>query len=109
MLARAGALIHPAVHEEAGLCIAEALTLGTPVVTLDHGGPSQIVGQYRETPTVLVSPGSPEVTARGIAAAIDRLLDDPPATRGSTVRGSTSFDTEVLRAYAMAASRPEPR
>jgi glycosyltransferase involved in cell wall biosynthesis len=109
MLARAGALIHPAVHEEAGLCIAEALTLGTPVVTLDHGGPSQIVGQYRGTPTALISPGSPEVTARSIAAAIDRLLDDPPATRGSTVRGSTSFDAEVLRAYAMAASRPEPR
>lgn len=109
MLARAGALIHPAVHEEAGLCIAEALILGTPVVTLDHGGPSQIVGQYRGTSTALVSPGSPEVTARSIAAAIDRLLDDPPTTLGSSPPGSTSFEAEVLRAYATAAPSCKPR
>ncbi len=38
-LATAGALLHPALHEEAGLCVAEALALGTPVVCLDHGGP----------------------------------------------------------------------
>jgi hypothetical protein len=29
-LARAGVLVHPALHEEAGLCIAEALALGHP-------------------------------------------------------------------------------
>ena len=102
LLARAGALIHPAVHEEAGLCIAEALTLGTPVVVLDHGGPSQIVGQWRGTPSALVSPRGPEATARKMAAAIDRFLFEPPPMRQGPLGGRTSFESEVLRAYEMA-------
>ena len=106
LLARAGALIHPAIHEEAGLCIAEALTLGTPVVTLDHGGPSEIVGQWRGTPTALVSPRRPEVTARALAAAVDGFLIDPPPVRKSPLRGMTSFEAEVLRAYEMAGRSP---
>jgi glycosyltransferase involved in cell wall biosynthesis len=99
LLAHAGALIHPAVHEEAGLCIAEALTLGTPVVALDHGGPSEIIGQWRGSPTALVAVRSPEVTARSLAAAVDKFLADPPAAREDPLRGGTSFEAEVLRGY----------
>jgi glycosyltransferase involved in cell wall biosynthesis len=106
LLGRAGALIHPAIHEEAGLCIAEALTLGTPVVALDHGGPSEIVGQWRRTPTALVSARRPEVTARALAAAVDGFLIDPPPVRKSPLRGMTSFEAEVLRAYEMAGRSP---
>jgi glycosyltransferase involved in cell wall biosynthesis len=102
LLGTAGALIHPAVHEEAGLCIAEALTLGTPVVALDHGGPPEIIGQWRGTPTALVSARGPEVTARSMAAAVDGFLMDPPPVRQRPLRGRTSFDAEVLRAYEMA-------
>ena len=101
-LARAGVLIHPALHEEAGLCIAEALTLGTPVVVLDHGGPSQIVGQWRGTPSALVSPRGPDATARSMAAAIDTFLADPPPIAHGSVRGRTSFEGEVLAAYELA-------
>jgi glycosyltransferase involved in cell wall biosynthesis len=110
-LARAGALIHPALHEEAGLCIAEALTLGTPVVVLDHGGPSQIVGQWRGTPSALVRPRNPEATARRMAAAIDAFLADPPPVPQGSSRGRTSFEEEVLAAYDFAAgeSRHHPR
>jgi glycosyltransferase involved in cell wall biosynthesis len=103
LVARAGALIHPALHEEAGLCIAEALTLGTPVVVLDHGGPSQIVGQWRGTPSALVHPRSPEATARNMAAAIDAFLADPPPVPQRSIRGRTSFESEVLAAYDFAA------
>lgn len=106
VLAGAGVLIHPALHEEAGLCIAEALTLGTPVVTLDHGGPSEIVGQWRGTPTALISPRSPEVTARSMATAIDRFLIDPPPVRQTPLPGGTSFEAELLRAYETAAGAP---
>lgn len=102
-VASAGVLVHPAVHEEAGLCIAEALTLGTPVVALDHGGPSEIVGQWHGTPSALVPPRSPEATARGIAKAIDRFLLDPPPMRDGPDRGTTSFDADVLEAYEIAA------
>jgi glycosyltransferase involved in cell wall biosynthesis len=103
-LAVAGALIHPAVHEEAGLCIAEALSLGTPVVALDHGGPAQIVGQWRGTRSALVSPGGPEVTARQIAAAIDVFLGESPPTRRQPTRGAVSFEQELLAAYRFAAA-----
>ncbi|HZB49357.1 MAG TPA: glycosyltransferase, partial [Mycobacteriales bacterium] len=42
----AGALLHPALHEEAGLSVAEALGLGVPVVGLDHGGPAELVRSW---------------------------------------------------------------
>jgi glycosyltransferase involved in cell wall biosynthesis len=102
-LATAGALIHPAVHEEAGLCIAEALSLGTPVVALDHGGPAQIVAQWRGTRSALISPSNPEVTARRIAVAVDAALSEEPPTRQEPLRGKTSFERELLAAYQIAA------
>ena len=78
MLSRAGALVHPAVHEEAGLCIAEALSLGTPVVCLDHGGPTEVVRQWPPRLSTVVAPEDKEATARSIALAIDRFLVNPP-------------------------------
>jgi glycosyltransferase involved in cell wall biosynthesis len=98
LLARAGALVHPAVHDEAPLGIAEALALGTPVVVLDHGGPSQIVGQWKG-PSALVSPSSPDATARSMAAAIDRFLLDPPPPQDRPMKARTSFRAELLRCY----------
>jgi glycosyltransferase involved in cell wall biosynthesis len=106
-VAGAGVLIHPAVHDEAPLSMAEALSLGTPVVALDHGGPPEIVGQWNATPNALVPPQGPEATARGLAAAIDRFLTHPPPVRNHPLRGQTSFEAEVLRAYEIAA-RGEP-
>jgi glycosyltransferase involved in cell wall biosynthesis len=103
-VASAGVLIHPAVHEEAGLCIAEALTLGTPVVTLDHGGPSQIVGQFRGAPTALVSPRDPDRTARAMAAAVDRFFADAQPSSHARIPSTTTFAAEVLRAYELAAA-----
>jgi hypothetical protein len=76
------------------------------VVALDHGGPSEIVGQWRGTPTALVSARRPEVTARALAAAVDGFLIDPPPVRKSPLRGMTSFEAEVLRAYEMAGRSP---
>jgi glycosyltransferase involved in cell wall biosynthesis len=103
LLAQAGALIHPAVHDEAPLGIAEALTLGTPVVVLDHGGPSQIVGQW-EAPSALVSPSDPDATARSMALAIDRFLIDPPPPPHRLLIARTSFRAELLRCYDEAAA-----
>jgi glycosyltransferase involved in cell wall biosynthesis len=99
VLASAGALIHPALHDEAPLSVAEALTLGTPVVCLDHGGPAEIVGQWRGRPSALVSPGGAEATARSIAAAVDRFLFERPAPGNDPVRPRTSFRDELLWCY----------
>jgi glycosyltransferase involved in cell wall biosynthesis len=98
LISAAGALVHSAIHEEAGLCIAEALSLGTPVVVLDHGGPSQIVGQW-QGPSALVAPRRPDATARSMAAAIDHFLEDPPPLQERPIEARTSFRAELLRAY----------
>jgi glycosyltransferase involved in cell wall biosynthesis len=103
LVRRAGALIHPALHEEAGLCIAEALALGTPVICLDHGGPAEIVGQWAG-PSALIAPRSPDTTARSMAAAIDRFLRDPPTERERPIKARTSFAEELLDAYEVAAA-----
>lgn len=99
LVATAGALVHPAMHEEAGLCIAEALSVATPVVCLDHGGPAEVVRQWPDSPSELVVPAGPEKTARRIAAAIDRFLADPPPAIDGPIRASTSFSEELLRCY----------
>jgi glycosyltransferase involved in cell wall biosynthesis len=108
-LARAGALLHPALHEEAGLCIAEALSFGTPVVCLDHGGPAEVVRQWQDSLSALVSPDQMDATARSMASAIDRFLADPPATLSQPQRPSLSFAEEVLSAYDSALSKFGPR
>jgi glycosyltransferase involved in cell wall biosynthesis len=107
LVASAGAVIHPAVHEEAGLSVAEALSLGTPVICLNHGGPAELVRQWPDSPSVLIPPESAEATARSIAAAIDRFLLDPPPTVAAPVRATTSFQEELLRCYEWAARRAE--
>jgi glycosyltransferase involved in cell wall biosynthesis len=99
----AGVLIHPALHDEAPLGIVEALSLGTPVVALNHGGPSEIIGQWDTTPGALVPPQGPKTTARSLAAAVDRFLFDPPPVREHSLRGMTSYKAEILRAYEVAA------
>jgi hypothetical protein len=102
-LATAGAVLHPALHEEAGLCVAEALALGTPVVCLDHGGPVEVLRQWPGTPSVAVAPRDPETTARHLAAAIDEFLSHPSDVAAAPHPSSTSFQTELLSAYDAAA------
>ena len=98
-LATAGVLLHPALHEEAGLCVAEALALGTPAVCLDHGGPPEILREWPQTPSAAVPPRDPETTARGLAHAIDHFLDQPPPVRAVPQASATSFKHELLAAY----------
>jgi glycosyltransferase involved in cell wall biosynthesis len=107
-LAGAGVLLHPSLHDEAPLCVAEALTLGTPVVALDHGGPSQIVGQWRSTLSALITPGSPDVTARRMAAAVEGFLGESPPIGTRPVPSTTSFEDEILDAYELAVGGARP-
>ena len=102
-LASAGALLHPALHEEAGLCVAEALALGTPAVCLDHGGPTEILRQWPRTASASIPVGAREVTAKHLAAAIDRLLDDSPPI-SAPQPSMTSYEQELLSAYQTAVS-----
>jgi glycosyltransferase involved in cell wall biosynthesis len=102
ILATAGALIHPAVHEEAGLCIAEALTLGTPVVCLDYGGPAEVVSHWPAETYVRVPPRRRDHTARCMAGAIDRFLSEGIPVARAVKHARTSFGEQVLAAYERA-------
>ena len=101
-LATAGAVLHPALHEEAGLCLAEALALGTPVVCLDHGGPPEVLRQWPATPSATVSPANSETTARHLAREIDRFLNHPPVVAEAPRSAATSFADVLLSAYDVA-------
>jgi glycosyltransferase involved in cell wall biosynthesis len=104
-VARAGVLLHPALHEEASFAIGEALMMGTPVVCLDHGGPVELIHQWPSSPSVKVAPGRPDPTARAFARAIDHFLDDPPPVPDTPIRPLDSFGDSMLDAYARAAAQ----
>jgi len=104
-LATAGALLHPALHEEAGLCVAEALALGTPAICLDHGGPAEVLRQWPNTPSAAIPPRDRESTARRLADAIDHFLDHPPPVSATPQTSRTSFEHELTSAYQVAANK----
>jgi glycosyltransferase involved in cell wall biosynthesis len=109
-IARAGALVHPSLHDDAPLSVAEALSLGTPVICLDHGGPAEVVRRWPTSPARRITPAGPTVTARRIAEAIDGFLADPPPLRSAPVRPDVSFAESLLTAYEQAAQRtPRPK
>ena len=108
LLAGCGVLVHPALHEEGGLAVAEALRVGTPVVCLDWGGPASLAYLWKSTPSTLVRPTTPDRTARRLAAAIDAYLAHPPDSENTVRPASLDFETEVLAAYERAAEVTEP-
>jgi glycosyltransferase involved in cell wall biosynthesis len=69
----ADVLVHPALFEAFGLVVLEAMAAGKPVVATRSGGPEEMVIDGRTGFLVgLQCPGE-------IAAAINRVLDDPAA------------------------------
>jgi len=102
-LARAGTLIHPSVHEEGGMCVAEALGLGTPAVCLRRGGPPEIAKDWPSELSACVLPTTREQTAGRMAAAIDGFLHNPPPLVQSALLPHRSYETEILHAYDVAA------
>jgi glycosyltransferase involved in cell wall biosynthesis len=101
-IAQAGVLLHPSLHEESPIAVAEALTMGTPLVCLDHGGPAELIRQWPGSPSVAVSPGWPDATARALAHAVDRFLADPPPVPPVPAAPKDSFGDRILEAYERA-------
>jgi glycosyltransferase involved in cell wall biosynthesis len=102
-IARAGVLLHPSLHEESPVAVAEALSMGTPVVCLDHGGLAELVRQWPESPSAAVPPAFPDATARALAGAVDRFLAEPPPVPAVPIRPKESFGERLLEAYEYAA------
>jgi glycosyltransferase involved in cell wall biosynthesis len=103
-IARAGVLLHPSFHDDASLAVAEALSLGTPVVCLEHGGPAEVARRWPASPSRLVAPTMVNSTARNIAQAIDHFLYHPAPIRTSPARAATSFTATLLKGYDLATS-----
>ena len=102
-IARCGVLLHPSLHDESPLTVAEALGLGTPVVCLDWGGPAVLTSLWPSTPSTLVAPTTPDDTARRLAAAIDDHLTHPPEMSTTWRQSAVSFESELRAAYHRAA------
>jgi glycosyltransferase involved in cell wall biosynthesis len=101
-LARTGVVIHPAIHDEAPLSVAEALTYRTPVVLPDHGGCAVLPSLWEGSPHTLIPLDWPDITARRFAAAAESFLMSPPPVAGKLNRPSLSFGDSVLDAYEAA-------
>ncbi|HEX6234306.1 MAG TPA: glycosyltransferase [Jiangellaceae bacterium] len=99
---RCGVLLHPALHDESPIALGEALSLGTPVVCLDHGGPAEVARWWPTSHVALIPPSDPESTARGLAAAVDAFLDDPPEPPAEPVLPVASFESSLLDVYDQA-------
>lgn len=98
-IAGSGALLHVAIHEEAGFAVAEALALGTPVVCLDHGGPAELIARWPDSPSASVHPTGPEDTAKRLARELDRFLAAPPPIPAQHYEPVPRFQDELLLAY----------
>jgi glycosyltransferase involved in cell wall biosynthesis len=98
-VSKAGVLLHTALHEEAGLAVAEALSLGTPVVCLAHGGPAELIRRWPVSPAMAVAPVDAVTTARQLAAAVDAYLGAPPPIPRVPFEPVPTFVEQLLAAY----------
>lgn len=101
-LARAGALLHPALHDESPLVVAEALQLGTPVVGLDRGGLRALADQYPADLSRLVAPSTPARSAARLSEALEASLGHPPAVPRIPHTAREAFDGGIHSAYEQA-------
>ncbi len=107
-MARAGVVLHPALHDEAPWSVAEALSLATPVVCLGHGGPGELVRMWPHSPAVPVVPTDTAGTAQAMAHAIDGFLASPPVVPETPRPPATDFAASLLSAYRRTLATPSP-
>jgi glycosyltransferase involved in cell wall biosynthesis len=100
-----GALLHPALHDESPIALGEALSLGVPVVCLDHGGPAEIVRWWPTSRVALIAPDNPDVTACRLAAAVDSFLDEAPELPPEPVLPVASFELLLHDVYDRASAQ----
>ena len=99
LVSAAGAFLHPCLHEDAGIAVAEALTLRTPVICLDHAGPPVSISMWPDSPAIVIPPMSPARTAQAMAKAVDWFLANKQAPAESASPPAHSFQDILLEAY----------
>jgi glycosyltransferase involved in cell wall biosynthesis len=88
-IAGADALLHPAIHDSAPFVVAEAVTLGVPVVCLDRCGPPVQVSPPHD---IVV----PATTRRAAVQGLTRGLADVASRRHASRSPSDALVAEAL-------------
>jgi glycosyltransferase involved in cell wall biosynthesis len=102
LMNEASCLLFPSFHDEAPFVVAEALSLGLPVVCLDQGGTAALVSLWPEAPAAVVTPGQPEATARALARHVQHFLAHPAIHPAVRQKPTTSMQMVLEKAYSMA-------
>lgn len=73
------ALVFPSFHDSAGFAVSEALSLGLPVICLDHAGPGELVRLWPDVPSILipVNGRAQDVRARLTSAIVSLRASSP--------------------------------
>lgn len=100
----AAALLFPSLHDSAGFVVSEALSLGVPVVCLDHGGPGTLTALWSSTPARAITPSSPEQTVRKLAEALREMIEVSPLVPSEPVLPDERLDDVIRWAYETAAT-----
>lgn len=95
-------LLFPSFHDSAGFVVSEALTLGLPVVCLDHAGPGELVHQWPQAPYVAVSTTPRIHVVDSLAVAIRRFVNEPAPHPEKPNRANVSLVAHLKHAYAAA-------
>lgn len=98
----ASCLLFPSFHDSAGFVVAEALSLGVPVVCLDHGGPGELVRLWPGTDSRAVTPGSRQQTVGGLAEAVTDFVRHPRPVPDGLVSAASSLEGMIREAYGKA-------
>jgi glycosyltransferase involved in cell wall biosynthesis len=101
----ASCLLFPSFHDSAGFVVSEALSLGLPVVCLDHGGPRELVRSWPEVPAATVPVGAPGATVAGLARAIRQFVEDPAPIPDAIVPTTRPLRAALDEAYSLALER----
>jgi hypothetical protein len=101
----AAALLHPALHDDSPLTVAEALSIGTPVICLDRGGPPVLCSLWPNVESHVVEIGSRSAMMSGLAEAVERAVAAPAEPAPEPLAPARSFGDQLLKGYAVAMER----
>jgi len=98
-IGHAAAVLHPAIHDESPITVGEALSLGTPVVCLDLGGPPELLRRWASSPGTAVPVTSVTETSERLAFALDQALSESHPIPKKSLPPTPTYREAVLAIY----------
>jgi len=101
-MCQASVLVFPSFHDSAGFVVSEALSMGVPVVCLNHGGPGALAALWPDVPHYAVEVGPAKRVVEQLGDALRTLLTDPAPVLQGPVGPATDLSGIVSEAYERA-------